>query len=67
MNDAVPRVGRKHLPRLRAIGDEADRGSGEQGFDARPVFSAEQFPHARVDACDTCRSYARGRPNLARI
>jgi FdhE protein len=30
---------------------------GEQRFDALPVFSAEQFPHARIDACDTCRSY----------
>ena len=30
---------------------------GEQRFDALPVFTAEQFPHARVDACDTCRSY----------
>ena len=30
---------------------------GERRFDALPVFSAEQFPHARVDACDTCRSY----------
>jgi len=30
---------------------------GEQRFEALPVFSAEQFPHARVDACDTCRSY----------
>jgi formate dehydrogenase accessory protein FdhE len=30
---------------------------GEQRFEALPVFSAEQCPHARVDACDTCRSY----------
>jgi len=31
---------------------------GEQRFDALPVFSAtEQFPHARIDACDTCRRY----------
>jgi FdhE protein len=30
---------------------------GEQRFDALPVFSAEQFPHARIDACDTCHSY----------
>jgi hypothetical protein len=29
----------------------------EQRFEALPVFSAEQVPHARVDACDTCRSY----------
>lgn len=30
---------------------------GEQRFEALPVFSAEQFPHARIDACDTCRRY----------
>jgi formate dehydrogenase accessory protein FdhE len=30
---------------------------GEQRFEALPVFSAEQFTHARIDACDTCRSY----------
>jgi len=30
---------------------------GEQRFDALPVFTPEQFPHARIDACDTCRSY----------
>jgi FdhE protein len=30
---------------------------GEEKFDALPVFTAEQFPHARIDACDTCRSY----------
>jgi FdhE protein len=29
----------------------------ERRFEALPVFSAEQFPHARVDACDACRSY----------
>jgi formate dehydrogenase maturation protein FdhE len=32
--------------------------SGEcQRFDALPVFSAEQFPHARIEACDTCWRY----------
>ena len=30
---------------------------GEQRFDALPVFTAEQYPQARVDACDTCRTY----------
>jgi FdhE protein len=30
---------------------------GEQRFEALPVFCAEQVPHARVEACDTCRSY----------
>jgi FdhE protein len=32
---------------------------GEQGFEALPVFSAEQYPHARVDACDVCRTYVK--------
>lgn len=30
---------------------------GERQFDALPVFTAEQFPAARLDACDTCRRY----------
>jgi len=30
---------------------------GERRFDALPVFTAEQFFQARVEACDTCRSY----------
>lgn len=30
---------------------------GEEKFEALPVFTAEQFPHARIDACDTCRRY----------
>jgi len=30
---------------------------GEQRFDALPVFTADQFPQARVDACETCRGY----------
>lgn len=29
----------------------------EQGFDALPVYSAAEFPHLRVEACDTCKSY----------
>jgi hypothetical protein len=32
-------------------------GCGEQQFDALPVFTAEQFPHVRIEACDTCRTY----------
>lgn len=32
-------------------------GCGEQNFDALPVFTAEQFPHVRIDACDRCRRY----------
>lgn len=30
---------------------------GEQRFDQLPVFTADQFPQARVDACETCRGY----------
>jgi formate dehydrogenase accessory protein FdhE len=30
---------------------------GEREFDALPVFTAEQFPGARLDACDSCRKY----------
>jgi FdhE protein len=30
---------------------------GEQEFDKLPVYTAEQFPHVRVDACDTCHHY----------
>ena len=30
---------------------------GEQRFEALPVFTADQFPQARVDACETCRGY----------
>lgn len=30
---------------------------GEERFEALPVFSAEQVPNARLDACDTCRTY----------
>ena len=32
-------------------------GCGEQRFEALPVFTAEQFPHVRIEACDTCRAY----------
>lgn len=32
-------------------------GCGEQRFESLPVFTAEQFPHVRIEACDTCRSY----------
>jgi len=30
---------------------------GETGFDALPAFRAEEYPHLRVDACETCRTY----------
>jgi formate dehydrogenase accessory protein FdhE len=32
-------------------------GCGEQRFESLPVFTAEQFPHVRIEACDTCRRY----------
>jgi FdhE protein len=30
---------------------------GEEDKDKLPVYSAEEFPHIRVEACDTCRTY----------
>jgi FdhE protein len=30
---------------------------GEEDKDKLPVYTAEEFPHIRVEACDTCRSY----------
>jgi FdhE protein len=30
---------------------------GEREFEALPVFTAEQFPHIRLDACERCRHY----------
>ncbi len=30
---------------------------GEERFDALPVYTAEQFAHVRVEACDSCRAY----------
>jgi len=30
---------------------------GEQEFDRLPVYSAEQFAHVRIDACDRCHHY----------
>jgi len=29
----------------------------EQRFDALPVYTADAFPHVRVDACDSCQRY----------
>jgi FdhE protein len=30
---------------------------GEEGFDALPVYTADAFPHVRMEACDACRRY----------
>ena len=30
---------------------------GEQDFDKLPIYTAEQFAHARMDACDRCHQY----------
>ncbi len=30
---------------------------GEESHDKLPVYTAEEFPHVRVEACDTCRVY----------
>jgi len=30
---------------------------GEASFQTLPVYTAEQFPHVRVEACDGCRCY----------
>jgi formate dehydrogenase maturation protein FdhE len=36
-------------------------GCGEETSARLPVYSeAERFPHARIDACDTCRRYLLG-------
>jgi FdhE protein len=32
---------------------------GEEAESKLPVYVAEQFPHVRVEACDTCKSYVR--------
>ena len=32
---------------------------GEEREDKLPVYISEQFPHIRVEACDTCKSYIR--------
>lgn len=29
----------------------------EERFDALPVYTADGFPHVRIEACDTCRRY----------
>jgi FdhE protein len=30
---------------------------GEESVDKLPVYTAEEIPHVRVEACDTCRSF----------
>jgi FdhE protein len=30
---------------------------GETGFESLPAFRAEEYPHLRVDACETCKTY----------
>jgi FdhE protein len=30
---------------------------GEHDHNKLPVYAADQFPHVRIDACDTCRGY----------
>ena len=30
---------------------------GEEDKDKLPVYTAEEFPHVRVEACDTCKMY----------
>jgi len=30
---------------------------GEDRFDALPVYTADAFPHVRIEACDTCKAY----------
>jgi FdhE protein len=32
-------------------------GCGEEGFDALPVYTADAFPHVRIETCDACRRY----------
>jgi FdhE protein len=32
-------------------------GCGEENKDKLPIYSAAEFPSARVDACDTCQTY----------
>jgi FdhE protein len=34
-------------------------GCGEQDEKKLPVYVADQLPHVRIDACDTCKSYLR--------
>ena len=30
---------------------------GQTDFDLLPVYRAKEFPHIRVDACDSCKTY----------
>ena len=33
-------------------------GCGEENKDKLPIYTAAEFPAARVDACDTCHTYS---------
>jgi FdhE protein len=43
-----------HRVGLRSI---ACAHCGEEAERKLPVYVAEEFPHVRVEACDTCRTY----------
>jgi FdhE protein len=32
---------------------------GEEDKDKLPIYTAEEFPHVRVEACDTCKTYVK--------
>jgi FdhE protein len=32
---------------------------GEHEFDKLPVYTADQFAHVRIDACDRCHHYVK--------
>jgi FdhE protein len=32
-------------------------GCGERKFEALPIYTADQFQHVRIEACDSCRTY----------
>lgn len=34
-------------------------GCDERRFDVLPVYTADEFPHVRVEACDTCHRYVK--------
>jgi FdhE protein len=42
-----------HSARVRCV------ACGEETFDRLPVYTAEQYASARIDACDCCRSYVK--------
>jgi hypothetical protein len=34
-------------------------GCGQEDKDSLPIYTAEQFPHIRVEACDACNTYVK--------